>query len=213
MECQASKRDIATIYFIMSVIDHSNVEISFAQLNQEIADTGLTAFRLSEVAINGDEDDMYTFVRSFRGHPNIRELSLNDVSCTAPEVTLDNLVSTVLVSLPNIEILRLDKMAFSSSTVASVGYCSTLAELSLRNSSITDKDAGVIAQALSDSDSIQSIDLTGNKELSDMANALFAQALDKNMSLRTIKLDDLKTGGEHRATLTQKLSQRTSQAA
>jgi hypothetical protein len=195
-------------FSIMSVIEHTSVEIKFSQLNEKILNNNISAFRLTDVKVNGDDNDMFTFVRSLRGHPNIEEFSLNDVTCNESKVALDSLLSTVLVSLPKLKIFRLDNMQFAKGTIMSVGHCPTLTELSLRNNHLNDEDAGMIAQAMADSNSIQSIDLTGNSCLSDLANLAFAQALDKNMTLSSIKLDQLSVGGPHREELVKKLGQR-----
>jgi hypothetical protein len=76
------------------------------------------------------------------------------------------------------------------------------------NSSLTDKDAIKLAQAVTQIASIQLIDITGN-DLTDLGCVAFLAALNKNTSIHTIRLEgNGKISGEQRSLIETTLGER-----
>jgi hypothetical protein len=173
----------------MTVVEFTNQEIRFKQLADAVRSDSVTAFRLKDVKINGDEMCMIEFSKALRGHPGIEEFSLTNVTVSDPECNLDPAISMILVTTENIKMVNLDNTKVSTSgSLAAAGHCTTLKKLLLPNNGLTDDDAKILSTALSQSGSIQYVDLTGNA-ISDVGCAFFAKAVEKNISLSVLKLD------------------------
>jgi hypothetical protein len=93
--------------------------------------------------------------------------------------------------------------------LATAGYCSSLTTLLVPNSGLTDTDAFKLAKAVTESASIQLIDITGN-DLTDLGCVAFLTALKKNTSIQTIRLEgNGKISGEQRSLIETTLRERT----
>ena len=159
----------------------------------------MDVLKLKRVELDGTEDDIIALSETLRGHPNLDELRMTDITLTDSSLNLDKVVSLVLVTVTDLKVLKLENVPISTSTLASVGYCTYLKTVAFPNSNLTDKDASVLAKAFTQSDSIDSIDLSGN-DLSDLGCTAFASALVKNKSIKSIRLEgNGKISGEKRA--------------
>jgi Leucine-rich repeat (LRR) protein len=148
----------------------------------------MDVFKLKRVSLDGTEDDIIALSKTLRGHPNLDELRMIDITLTDSSLNLDQVVSLVLVTVTDLKVLELENVPISTSTLASVGYCPNLKTVAFPNSNLTDKDASVLAKAFAQSDSIELIDLSGN-DLSDLGCIAFASALVKNTSIKSIRLE------------------------
>ena len=158
----------------------------------------MDVFKLKRVSLDGTEDDIIALSKTLRGHPNLDELRMIDITLTDSSLNLDQVVSLVLVTVTDLKVLELENVPISTSTLASVGFCTCLKTVAFPNSNLTDKDASVLANAVAHSDSIESIDLSGN-DLSDLGCIAFASALMKNTSIKSIRLEgNGKISGEQR---------------
>jgi Leucine-rich repeat (LRR) protein len=155
-------------------------------------------FKLKRVELEGTKDDIIALSKTLRGHPTLHELRMTDITLTDSSLNLDQVVSIVLVTVTDLKVLELENVPISTSALASVGYCTYLKTVALPNSNLTDKDASVLANAVTQSDSIELIDLSGN-DLSDLGCIAFASALVKNTSIKSIRLEgNGKISGEQR---------------
>jgi len=193
----------------MSTISFSNETLSFKDLSKKVEkDDKMTTFRLKDVKIEGGERDMVTFSKAFRGHPNLEVFELVNVTVLDADVTLDQVISMLLITVPCIETLKLDSTKISSDAIATVGYCSTLKNLYMPNNDINDEQAKDIANAIAQSKTVEKIDLTGN-DLSDVGCLLFSKCLEKNLTISEIKLDgNGKISGENMSKIELKLRDR-----
>jgi hypothetical protein len=118
-----------------------------------------------------------------RGHPCLEEFRLTGVTLIDALMSLDQVISMVLDSVPDLSYVKLEETPASSSAVAAVGYCTSLKTATpiVPNSSPTEKDAIKLAEAVAQSSSIQLNDIPG--DLSDVGCDAFATDLHK-MSLK-----------------------------
>jgi hypothetical protein len=79
-------------------------------------------------------------------------------------------------------------VSISTSALVSVGYCTYLKTVAFPNSNVTDTDASVLAKTITQSGSIEMIDLPGN-DLSDLGCIAFASALENNASTKSLRLE------------------------
>jgi Leucine-rich repeat (LRR) protein len=145
-------------------------------------------FRLEGVELEGTEDDIIFLSKALRGHPYLDEFHMANITLTDSTLNLDQVVSLVLVTVTDLKILELENVPISASALASVGYCTYLKTVAFPNSNLTDEDASVLATAVTQSGSIELIDLSGN-DLSDLGCIAFASALVKNTSIKSIRLE------------------------
>jgi hypothetical protein len=143
----------------------------------------LDTFKLEEVELDGTEDDVIALSKAFRGHDYLEEFHVINVTLTDSTLTLDQVVSLMLVTVPGLTLIKLEKVPVTASALATVAYCSSLKALLVPNSGLTDKDAIKLAQAVTQSASIQLIDITGN-DLTDLRGVAFFTALNKNTSIK-----------------------------
>jgi hypothetical protein len=168
----------------------------------------LGAIILEDVELDGTEDDIINLAKVLRGHYYLEEFSLTSVTLTDSSLTLDVVVSMLLVSVPDLWILKLEKVPISSSALATAGYCTSLKTLLVPNSGLTDEDTITLAEAVAQSPSIELIDISGN-EMSDLGCVAFANALEKNTSIQTIRLEgNGKIRGESRSLIDTTLRKR-----
>jgi Leucine-rich repeat (LRR) protein len=161
--------------------------------------TKLDVFKLENVELEGTEDDIILLSKALRGHPYLEEFHMTNVTLADSSLSLDRVVSMMLVSVPQLELVKLEKAPVTSSALAAAGYCYNLKTLLVSSSELTDKDAIKLAEAVAQSPSIELIDISGN-ELSDLGCVAFACALEKNTSIQTIRLDgNGKISGEQRS--------------
>jgi Leucine-rich repeat (LRR) protein len=148
----------------------------------------MDVLKLEGVELSGTEDDIIDFSKALRGHPYLDEIDMTNITLTDSSLNLDQVVSLVLVTVADLKVLSLENVPISTSAFASVGYCTYLKTVAFPNSNLTDTDASVLAKAVTQSGSIELIDLSGN-DLSDLGCIAFASALEKNSSIKTIRLE------------------------
>lgn len=167
---------------------------------------------VKDCTIEGTEDDALALSKAIRGHPSIKELNLHNVRCSDEATGFDQVIAMALVTLPRLRILDLNNVQVSASALATIGFCTTLRELSVSNCGLEDDDLTIIAAGLAQSKSIEVIDLRGNK-MSDVGCAAITSALDKNFSLRSVKLGGDGISVENCKKIQGKLQQRMAKAA
>jgi Ran GTPase-activating protein (RanGAP) involved in mRNA processing and transport len=168
----------------------------------------LEAIDLKSVELDGTEDDITNLAKVLRGHYYLEEFSLTSVTLTDSSLTLDEVVSMLLVTVPDLMLVRLEQAPVTSSALATAGYCTSLKTLLVPNSGLTDEDAIRLAGAVAQSPSIELIDISGN-EMSDLGCVAFANALEKNTSIQTIRLEgNGKIRGESRSLIDTTLRKR-----
>jgi Leucine-rich repeat (LRR) protein len=158
----------------------------------------MDVLKLKRIELEGTEDDIIALSKTLQGHPNLDEIHMTNITMTDSSLNLDQVVSLVLATVTDLKVLELENVPISTSALASVGYCTYLKTVAFPNSNLTDKDASVLAKAVTQSDSIELIDLSGN-DLTDLGCIAFASALVKNTSIKSIRLEgNGKISGEQR---------------
>jgi hypothetical protein len=168
----------------------------------------MDVFKLEGVELDGTKDDIVDLSKTLRSHPCIEEFHMTSVTLTDSSLSLDPVVSMMLVTAPNLTLLKLERAPVSSSALAAAGYGMSLKTILVQNSGLIDQDAITLAKAVSRSPSIELIDISGN-DLSDLGCVAFASALDKNSSIKTILLEgNGKISGEQRSLIETALRER-----
>ncbi|KAL7579381.1 hypothetical protein ACA910_014052 [Epithemia clementina (nom. ined.)] len=173
----------------MTSLEFSNTTCTFRTLASSLRDDTIS-FRLTNVRIEGTENDMQLLFKSARGHPTLEIFHVNNVTTVDPSVTLDLILSSLLVSAPRIHTVHVENTAIRASTIATIGYSDSIKTVSLPKNGYTDTDASIIAEALvsSPSLSLHSVDFSGN-ELSDLGGQYLERFLEKNKGIVTLRLD------------------------
>jgi hypothetical protein len=157
----------------------------------------MDTFKLEHVELDGTEGDIIEFSKALRGHQYLEEFHLINVTLTDASLNLDQVVSLILVTVPYLHLVKLEKAPVSSSALAGASYCASLKTVLVPNSSLGDKDAVELAKAVSASPSIELVDISGN-DISDLGCVAFLDALKKNTSVKTIRLEgNGKISGSH----------------
>lgn len=147
----------------------------------------VAVFKLIDVSIEGNDDDMFTLSSTVRGHPSLKEFICKNVKVVDPSASLDLVISSLLVSAYKIETLELENTPVKSSALLTLGHCPTLKKLVLSKNGYNDADATKIADALAGNKVIKVVDLSDN-ELSDVGCKAFEICLDSNKSVSTLTL-------------------------
>jgi Leucine-rich repeat (LRR) protein len=168
----------------------------------------LDVFKLEDVELDGTANDIIDLSKALRGHPHLEEFHLTSVTLTDSTLTLDQVVSMMLVTVPDLTLIKLERAPVTASALATVAYCNSIKTLLVPNNSLTDKDAIKLAEAVTQNTSIQLIDIRGNN-LTDLGCVAFLTALNKNTSIQTIRLEgNGKISGEQRSLIETTLRKR-----
>jgi hypothetical protein len=168
----------------------------------------LDVFKLEDVELDGTANDIIDLSKALRGHDYLEEFHLTSVTLTNSTLTLDQVVSMMLVTVPHLTLIKLERSPVTASALATAAYCNSLKSLLVPNSGLTDKDAIKLAQAVTQSTSIQLIDISGN-DLTDLGCVAFSTALNKNTSIQTIRLEgNGKISGKQRSLIETTLRER-----
>jgi hypothetical protein len=179
----------------MSIISctHTGTKVSFGQLANEICDENVTAIRLKDVVIEGDDGDFngdMTFSRALRGHPYLEEFTLVNVSFADPNANLNLALSMIFVTVPAITTVHIENTKVPMSALMGLEYCASLKKLVLARNQLDDKDAATVASYISrgsggsTTSSVQELDLSENN-MTEEGCASFK----KNVSLHCLKLN------------------------
>lgn len=148
----------------------------------------MDVFKLQGVELEGTKFDIIALSEALRGHPTLGELHMINITLTDSSLNLNQVVSSVLITVAGLKVLKLQNVPISTYVLTSVGYCANLKTVAFPKSNLNDEDASVLAKAVTHSNSIELIDLSGN-DLSDLGCIAFASALVKNNSIKFIRLD------------------------
>ena len=196
----------------MTSLELSDTTTTYKSLSSMLRDDA-KSFRLTNVKIEGNEQDMYMFMRNTRGHPALEDFYVKNVTTADPEATLDMVLSSLFASARKIFKVHIENTPIQAATVATVSYCDTIESLCLPSNGYTDADAAVIADALATSSSVHTIDLSGN-DLSDVGGQCLERFLEKNTTIRSLVLTGNKNmSGDEYAKISAKLVGRTAMAA
>lgn len=198
------------IISIMTVVEITNESVTFATLASRVEkDDDIEVFRLKDVKIGGGESEMIRFAKSFRGHPSLEEFSLANVTVTDAAVDLEQIISIVLVTVPNLEKVRIEETKVPNSALATIGFSVTIKELLMPNCNLSDDDITEISSAIAQNKSLETVDFSGN-DLSDAGSLTMSTALAKCTSLHVLRLDgNGKISGESRKKIELQLRERS----
>ena len=200
-------------YFtIMPTIEIVDTSITFVELAALVEADSVTLLRLTNVKIEGDDDDAFLLSRSLRGHPSLEEVSFVNVTLAQEGMKIDAMIEMMLVSCQSLTVLNLDNVPVQAKSVATVAYCETLKTLSLPNNGFNNIDAKTIADAVEASKSVESLDLSGNK-ISDTGCKSLALCLEKNKIIQKMTLSGNSISGTESTKLESALQARTAVAA
>jgi hypothetical protein len=108
----------------------------------------LDVIKLEQVELDGNEKDITNLSKVLRGHYYLEEFSLTSVTLTDSSLSLDEVISMLLITVPDLMHVKLEKAPISSSALATAGYCTSLKTLLVPNSGLTDEDAIKLAKAV-----------------------------------------------------------------
>jgi hypothetical protein len=166
----------------------------------------MDVFQLEEVELDGTKGDIIVLSKALRWHPCLEEFHMTTVTFTTDAydlLSLDQVVSMILVSVPDLRHVKLERVVpVSSSALETAVYCTSLPKTPIvPQSGLTDRDAMKLAEAVAQSPSIPLIDIPGNLS-DDGCDAFATTALDKNSSIQRVRLEgnhDKPTSGEQRS--------------
>ena len=196
----------------MTTVEITNTSTTFVELAGLVECDTTSIIRLTNVEIAGDEDDAFRLSRSLRGHPNLEEVLLTNITVPDGSVNMDAIIEMLLVSSQNLRVIKLDNVPVHAKSVSTLEYCATLETLALPNNSFNDVDAKQIADAVENSKSVTSVDLSGNS-ISDVGCKSLGLCLDKNKIINDINLSGNSVSGEEFTKIKSTLQARAAIAA
>jgi hypothetical protein len=129
----------------------------------------MDVFKLEEVELDGTKGDIIILSKALRGHPCLEEFRMTSVTLTDAPLSLDQTVSMILDSVPDLSHVKIKKVPVSVKTPI------------VPKSGLTDKDAITPAEAVARIPSIELTDASGH-DLPDIGCVAFATAPDNNFS-------------------------------
>jgi hypothetical protein len=151
----------------------------------------MDVFKLEEVASDGSKGDIIVLSKVLREHPCLEAFNMTSVTLTDASLSLDQTVSIILVTVPDLSHVKLERVPVTSSALArfvspsalaAAGYCTSLTTPIAPKSGLTHKDSIKLAETVSQSPSIQLSDIPDN-DLSDLGCDTFATVVDRNSSI------------------------------
>lgn len=196
----------------MTSIEKINTTTSFGELTGLIGDDHVKVIRMKDVTISGDEDEAFAFSRAVRGHPSLEEVNLTNIKLATVGADLNLIVEMMLVSCPELSVIKLNNVPVRASSVGTLAYCESLTTLALINMGFNDVDAKLIADSVESNKSVTSVDLSGNR-ISDVGCKSLRLCLEKNSVIQEIFLDGNSITGAESGLLASKLQARVAHAA
>jgi hypothetical protein len=164
----------------------------------------MDVFKLEEVASDGSKGDIIILSKALREHPCLEAFHMTSVTLTDASLSLDQTVSLILVTVPDLSHVKLERVPVTSSALAR--FCTNLKTPIVSKSGLIDTDAITLAEAVAKSPSIELIGIPDN-DLSDLGCEAFATAVDKEIS--SIHLEgDGNMSGEQRTLIETALRKR-----
>lgn len=194
----------------MTVFEKANTATTFTELAGLSDD--IKIIRLTNVEISGDEDDAFFYSRALRGHPSLEQVILSNITLTTKGMTYDSVVEMMLVSCPELKVLKLDNVPVRAKSVSTLKYCESLQTLAFTNIGFNDVDAKMIADSVESNKSVTSVDLSGNC-ISDVGCKSLRLCLEKNTTITEISLSGNSISGAESGMLVSKLNTRAAIAA
>jgi uncharacterized linocin/CFP29 family protein len=122
------------------------------------------------------------------GHENLEKVSFVDVKAPNAASEINVIVSTLFVSVPNVNAVRFEKTKVSPSSISTAMYSTSLKDLALVNNGFTDEDLNSMAIAIAKCQSIEKLDFRGN-DTTDVGCMSASSVLKKNTSLQVALFD------------------------
>jgi hypothetical protein len=132
----------------------------------------MDVFKLEEVELDGNKGDIIILSKALRGHPCLEEFHMTSVTLTDAPLSLDQTVSMILDSVPDLSHVKIKKVPVS---------CTDVKTPIVPKSGLTDTDAITLAEVVARSPSIELTEASGH-DLPDIGCVAFATAPDKNFS-------------------------------
>jgi hypothetical protein len=86
----------------------------------------MDVFKLEEVDLDGTKGSIIVLSKALREHPCLEEFHMTSVTLFDASLSLDQVISMIMDSVPNLSQVKLEKVPVSSSTLATAGYCTSL---------------------------------------------------------------------------------------
>jgi hypothetical protein len=166
----------------------------------------MDVFKLEEaVELDGTKGDVIVLSMALHEHPCVEEFNMTSVTLTDATLSLDQVVSMIMDSVPDLRHVKLERVPVAPSALATAESCNStsLKTPIVPTCALTDKDATQSPSIplndipLSDSPSIPLNDIplsdTPDNGVSDLGCDAFATAKDKNSVIQTVHLE---SGGE-----------------
>jgi hypothetical protein len=141
----------------------------------------MDVFKLEELELDGTKGNIIVLSKALRAHPCLEEFNITSVTLTDATLSLDQVVSMILVSVHDVKHIKMEKVPISAGSCNSTSLETPI----VPKSGLTDKDAA-------QSPSIPLSD-TLDSGVSDLGCDAFATAKDKNSVIQTVHLEG---GGE-----------------
>jgi hypothetical protein len=86
----------------------------------------MDVFEMAEVDLDGTKGDIIVLSKALCEHPSLADFHIYNVTLTDGSLSLDQVMSMVQVSVPDLKHCKLKKVPLSSPTLAGAGYCTSL---------------------------------------------------------------------------------------
>lgn len=149
----------------------------------------LTEFSLRDVILKGSADDMQYFCNKVvRCHMSLEKIFFCRVTFENAALTLDYMVATIFVSVPNLSVVRTEGCLLEGGALSCVAYSDTLQEIHICHCNISDREGIMLAEGLSRLCHLKLVNMQHNI-ISDVGCHAIINILKKSTSISELKMD------------------------
>jgi hypothetical protein len=86
----------------------------------------MDVFKLEEIALDGTKGDVIVLSKALRGHPCLEEFNMTSVTLNDASLSLDQVISVIMDSVPDLSHVKLEKVPVASTALAVAGNRTSL---------------------------------------------------------------------------------------
>jgi hypothetical protein len=85
----------------------------------------MDVFKLEELELDGTKGNIMVLSKALGAHPCVEEFNIFSVTLTDATLSLDQVVSVIMDSVPDLRHIKLEKVPVSPSALTTAGYCTS----------------------------------------------------------------------------------------
>jgi hypothetical protein len=126
----------------------------------------MDVFKLEELELDGTKGNIIVLSKALRAHPCLEEFNITSVTLTDATLSLDQVVSMILVSVHDVKHIKMEKVPISAGSCNSTSLETPIVPKSTLDSGVSDLGCDAFATAKDKNSVIQTVHLEGGGEIS-----------------------------------------------